>query len=158
MSENPLPRYVQRLAVVALLLAGVLLPYTPSSGQGAKDGGKGKRPDFIPADYDDYRFMLTKLGIKKMRKGREGYGKDTSSEKTANRFKDSMPDLMTFKNADKVKSSEQWPKRRAEIVEDEGERRRLWDLADRVFPEYADYRERAGRAGRVIPIFQLLAR
>ena len=47
---------------------------------------------------------------------------------------------------------------RAEIVEDEGERRRLWDLADRVFPEYADYRERAGRAGRVIPIFQLLAR
>jgi deazaflavin-dependent oxidoreductase (nitroreductase family) len=47
---------------------------------------------------------------------------------------------------------------RAEIVEDEAERQRLWALADRVFPEYADYRERAGGAGRIIPIFQLLPR
>jgi deazaflavin-dependent oxidoreductase (nitroreductase family) len=47
---------------------------------------------------------------------------------------------------------------RAQLVEDESERRRLWELADRVFPEYADYRERAGAAGRVIPIFQLLPR
>ncbi len=47
---------------------------------------------------------------------------------------------------------------RAEGVEDEDERRRLWELADRVFPEYADYRERAGQAGRVIPIIQLLPR
>jgi deazaflavin-dependent oxidoreductase (nitroreductase family) len=47
---------------------------------------------------------------------------------------------------------------RAEIVEDEAERQRLWDLADRVFPEYTDYRERAGKAGRVIPIVQLVPR
>jgi len=47
---------------------------------------------------------------------------------------------------------------RAELVEDEAERRRLWELADRVFPEYADYREQAAKAGRVIPIFQLVAR
>jgi deazaflavin-dependent oxidoreductase (nitroreductase family) len=47
---------------------------------------------------------------------------------------------------------------RAELVEDEAERQRLWDLGDRVFPEYADYREQAGKAGRVIPIFQLIAR
>jgi deazaflavin-dependent oxidoreductase (nitroreductase family) len=47
---------------------------------------------------------------------------------------------------------------RAEIVEDEAERQRLWDLADRIFPEYADYRERAGQVGRVIPIFQLVPR
>jgi deazaflavin-dependent oxidoreductase (nitroreductase family) len=47
---------------------------------------------------------------------------------------------------------------RAELVEDEAERARLWELADRVFPEYADYRERAARAGRVIPIFQLVER
>ncbi len=46
----------------------------------------------------------------------------------------------------------------AEIVEDQAERQRLWDLADRVFPEYADYREQAAKAGRVIPIFQLLPR
>jgi hypothetical protein len=47
---------------------------------------------------------------------------------------------------------------RAELVEDEVERQRLWGLADRVFPEYVDYREQAGRVGRVIPIFQLLPR
>jgi deazaflavin-dependent oxidoreductase (nitroreductase family) len=47
---------------------------------------------------------------------------------------------------------------RADVVEDESERQRLWGLADRVFPEYADYREQAGKAGRVIPIFQLTPR
>jgi len=47
---------------------------------------------------------------------------------------------------------------RAELVEGEPERQRLWSLADRVFPEYAAYREQAGKAGRVIPIFQLLPR
>jgi deazaflavin-dependent oxidoreductase (nitroreductase family) len=47
---------------------------------------------------------------------------------------------------------------RAQVVEDEAERQRLWGLADRVFPVYADYREQAARAGRVIPIFQLAAR
>jgi deazaflavin-dependent oxidoreductase (nitroreductase family) len=44
---------------------------------------------------------------------------------------------------------------RAEIVEDEAERQRLWDLADRVYPPFADFREQARRAGRVIPIVQL---
>ena len=47
---------------------------------------------------------------------------------------------------------------RAEVVEDEAERARLWELADRVFPPYAAYRERAARAGRTIPILQLVAR
>lgn len=46
----------------------------------------------------------------------------------------------------------------AEVVEDEAERQRLWQLADRVFPEYADYRERAAGHGRVIPIVQLVPR
>jgi deazaflavin-dependent oxidoreductase (nitroreductase family) len=47
---------------------------------------------------------------------------------------------------------------RAEIVEDEAERQRLWDLADRVFPQFADYRVWAAKAGRVIPIVQLVPR
>ena len=47
---------------------------------------------------------------------------------------------------------------RAEIVEDEAVRQRLWDLADRVYPQYADFREQARKAGRVIPIFQLAPR
>ena len=44
---------------------------------------------------------------------------------------------------------------RAEVVRDEGERQRLWELADRVFPEYPRYRGEAARTGRVIPIVQL---
>lgn len=47
---------------------------------------------------------------------------------------------------------------RAELVADEAERQRLWGLADRIFPEYVDYRQQAAEAGRVIPIFQLLPR
>ena len=47
---------------------------------------------------------------------------------------------------------------RAEVVDDEAERARLWELADRVFPAYAAYRERAGSAGRTIPIVQLIPR
>jgi deazaflavin-dependent oxidoreductase (nitroreductase family) len=47
---------------------------------------------------------------------------------------------------------------RAEIVEDGAERQRLWELADRVFPQFADYRRWAAAAGRSIPIVQLLPR
>lgn len=47
---------------------------------------------------------------------------------------------------------------RAELVEDEVERRRLWELADRVFPPFARYREWAARSGRTIPIVQLVPR
>jgi deazaflavin-dependent oxidoreductase (nitroreductase family) len=46
---------------------------------------------------------------------------------------------------------------RVEVVEDETVRARLWELADQVFPVYAAYRERAARAGRTIPILQLVA-
>jgi deazaflavin-dependent oxidoreductase (nitroreductase family) len=47
---------------------------------------------------------------------------------------------------------------RAKTVEDEAERQRLWDLADRVYPQYAVFREHAAKAGRVIPIIQLVRR
>jgi deazaflavin-dependent oxidoreductase (nitroreductase family) len=47
---------------------------------------------------------------------------------------------------------------RAETVEGEAERQRLWDLADRVFPQFADYRRWAARTGRTIPIVRLSPR
>jgi deazaflavin-dependent oxidoreductase (nitroreductase family) len=47
---------------------------------------------------------------------------------------------------------------RAEIVDDDAERARLFALADRVFPPYALYRERAARCGRTIPIVRLVPR
>ncbi|HMH47941.1 MAG TPA: nitroreductase/quinone reductase family protein [Solirubrobacteraceae bacterium] len=45
---------------------------------------------------------------------------------------------------------------RAEVIEDEASRARLWELADRVFPAFAAYRVSAARVGRVIPILQLV--
>jgi hypothetical protein len=100
------------LAALICSIAGGIAP--------AQDfkGGKGKTPDFIPAGYDDYQTMLDRLGIKKMRRGRDGRGPDSSSEANANPYKDSLPDLMTFKDGAKVTSADQWPKRRGEIVED----------------------------------------
>lgn len=47
---------------------------------------------------------------------------------------------------------------RANVVNDEAERLRLWELADRVFPAFARYRVTAARDGRTIPILQLLPR
>ena len=47
---------------------------------------------------------------------------------------------------------------RAEVIDDDAERARLWALADRVFPPYAAFREKAARAGRTIPIIQLVPR
>ena len=44
------------------------------------------------------------------------------------------------------------------LFEDEAARARLWELADRVFPAYAAYRDTAARTGRTIPIVQLTAR
>ena len=44
----------------------------------------------------------------------------------------------------------------AHVVQDESERARLWELADRVFPPFATYRERAASVGRAIPILQLV--
>ncbi len=100
-------------APTAGLLAVALFICASSSAQ---DKGKGKQPDFIPAGYDDYQNMLDQLGIKKMRPGRGGNARD--NEATANPYKETMPDLMTFKDGTKVTSADQWPKRRAEIVED----------------------------------------
>jgi deazaflavin-dependent oxidoreductase (nitroreductase family) len=44
---------------------------------------------------------------------------------------------------------------RAAVVEDEGERERIWNLADHVYPGYADYRARTAATGRVIKLFRL---
>jgi hypothetical protein len=116
--ENQLARCVDRFAVAALLLAFVLLAPAPASGQGVKGAGKGRQPEFIPAGYDDYQNMLDQLGIHKVRRGRDANVPDTSNEATANPYKETMPDLLTFKDGTKVTSADQWPRRRAEIVED----------------------------------------
>jgi deazaflavin-dependent oxidoreductase (nitroreductase family) len=46
----------------------------------------------------------------------------------------------------------------ATVVDDEAERNRLWQLADRVFPAFATYRRDAAKVNRSIPIVQLTPR
>ena len=46
----------------------------------------------------------------------------------------------------------------ATVVKDEDRRRRLWELADRVFPAFATYRRDAARTDRQIPLVQLTPR
>jgi hypothetical protein len=105
-------------APVTVLCAVGLLVLAASPATDGKAAAQTKQPDFIQPGYDDYQNMLDQLGIKKMRRGRDGKGKDTSDEATANPWKDTMPDLMTFKDGSKVRTADQWPKRRAEIVEE----------------------------------------
>jgi deazaflavin-dependent oxidoreductase (nitroreductase family) len=47
---------------------------------------------------------------------------------------------------------------RATTIEDQAECDRLWELADRVFPAYANYRRAAATAHRTIPLVQLTRR
>ena len=47
---------------------------------------------------------------------------------------------------------------RGTVVDDEAERQRLWQLADRVFPAFASYRRDAAKVNRSIPIVQLTPR
>jgi hypothetical protein len=108
--------WVLRPAIGVLIV--VLLVPGLTTGQGFPGPGKAKLPEFIPEGYDDYQNMLDQLGIAKMRRGRDGKGPDTSDEATANPYKDSLPDLMTFKDGSKVSTAHEWPKRRAEIAED----------------------------------------
>jgi hypothetical protein len=110
-------RCVRRLSLTGLIVL-TLAATNQSSAQDFKGKAKAKLPDFIPAGYDDYQNMLDQLGIKKVRRGRDARVQDTSDESTANPFKDSMPALMTFKDGTKVSTADQWPRRRAEIVED----------------------------------------
>lgn len=44
---------------------------------------------------------------------------------------------------------------RATVVDNDAERARLWILADRVFPAFANYRRDAAKLNRTIPIVQL---
>jgi hypothetical protein len=117
MSGNGLARCVLRLRAT-VLLAVVLFASASSSAQNPKDGSKSKQPDFIPVGYDDYQNMLTHLSIMKVRNGRDARVADTSDEATANPYKDTMPELMVCKDGTRVTTADQWPKRRAEIVED----------------------------------------
>jgi cephalosporin-C deacetylase-like acetyl esterase/lysophospholipase L1-like esterase len=70
------------------------------------------------AKYDDHQNMMDQLGIKSLRRGPDPNNQATFDEATANPYKDSMPDVLKMKNGKRVTRLDQWPRRRAEIVED----------------------------------------
>src|SRR5262245_62108541 len=74
----------------------------------------------VPARYDDHQNMMDQLGITKLRPGRNGQRQtgEGFEEETANPYKDTMPEALTMKDGTKVTRADQWPARRAEIVED----------------------------------------
>lgn len=70
------------------------------------------------AKYDDHQNMMDQLGVKTLRHGPNPNDQSTFDEAKANPYKDSMPDVLTMKDGTKVTRPDQWPKRRAEILED----------------------------------------
>jgi hypothetical protein len=71
-----------------------------------------------PGGYDDHRNMMEQLGVKALRPGESGQNQERFTEATANRYKDTLPDVLKMKDGTRVTQAEQWPKRRAEILED----------------------------------------
>jgi hypothetical protein len=68
--------------------------------------------------YDDHRNMMDQLGLKSLRRGANPNDDATYDLTKANRFMDSMPELLRMKDGTVVTGAEQWPARRAEILED----------------------------------------
>lgn len=67
---------------------------------------------------DDHQQMMQQLGISSLRPGADPKNPNTFDESSANRYKDSLPDVLKMKSGDRVKTAADWPARRAEIVED----------------------------------------
>ena len=71
----------------------------------------------LPA-FDDHQNMLEQLGVKKLRRGADPNKQDSFDEATANRYLDSLPEVLLMKDGTQVARPEQWPQRRAELQED----------------------------------------
>ncbi|NQT81914.1 hypothetical protein HQ563_02750 [bacterium] len=104
-------RYLSLFSVVVMTLGMAVaftcsVTYAAQPGQSAQDG------------YDGHQNMMDQLGIKQLRPGANPNNQSAFEEATANPYKDSMPDVLTMKDGTKVTSAAQWPKRRAEILED----------------------------------------
>jgi Spy/CpxP family protein refolding chaperone len=69
--------------------------------------------------YDDHQNMMDQLGITKLRSGKSGSNQTGPGFElaTANPWKDTMPELMKMQNGTPVTRADQWPARRAELVE-----------------------------------------
>jgi lysophospholipase L1-like esterase len=84
---------------------------------GASLGVAQQAGDDAPA-FDDHRNMMEQLGISRLRPGANPNDEKTTYDADgANRFSASMPDLLAMNDGTPVTKPEQWPARRAELVE-----------------------------------------
>ncbi|MBN1359730.1 MAG: hypothetical protein JW993_04015 [Sedimentisphaerales bacterium] len=95
---------------VAVMVLAMVVALAGSGSLAARRGPSAQE------GYDDHQYMMDQLGIKQLRPGASG--QSTFDEATANPYKDTMPDVLTMKDGTKVTRAAQWPKRRAEILED----------------------------------------
>jgi hypothetical protein len=105
-----LPRY-RCWPIIGLLL--MTSQFTPTAQ------GQTENPPAATA-YNDHQNMMDQLGVKKLRPGRNGQNQtgEGFDEATANVYKDSMPEVLQMSDGTPVTRADQWPKRRAEILED----------------------------------------
>ena len=106
--ESCPPQFSPRALMWAILAVAALL--MPAIGYGQNG--------LSPAGYDDHQNMMDQLGVKAIRRGPDPNNQTTFDEAISNPYKDSMPDVLRMKDGTRVTRARQWPKRRAEIIED----------------------------------------
>jgi cephalosporin-C deacetylase-like acetyl esterase len=89
----------------ALMVAAAAPAAPPATAPAARPG------------VDDHPNMMQQLGLKSLRPGANPNNQAIFDESKANRFADSMPDVLKMQDGTRVTSADQWPKRRAELVE-----------------------------------------
>ena len=68
--------------------------------------------------FDDHQNMMDQLGVKKVRSGADPNNQTTFDETIANPYPNSMPEVLKLKDGTLITRPEQWPARRAEILEE----------------------------------------
>ena len=118
-------KHLSRLSLVICL--GVVVDLAPAAvvGQQAQHH-EGKSRSDLPAPKSwttaqDHQQMMEQLGIQAFRPGPSGNEQDPNhanyDEEKANPFP-VLPEPLRFRNGQRVTSARQWPRRRAEIIED----------------------------------------
>src|SRR3977135_1061610 len=107
----------------AMALVILALPLSiPMMSQGFQPPSPEAQAAMRKANEEDHQKMMALLKIDKIRRGADGRDPKAEhradyDESKANPYP-TLPDPLTFNNGKKVKTAAEWPKRRAEIVED----------------------------------------
>ena len=98
-------------SILACLVVGLILVASVA------DDSCAQQESAADSKFDDHRNMMDQLGIQSLRPGANPNDPDTYDEENAKRFLGSMPDALTMNDGTAVTRPDQWPPRRAEIVE-----------------------------------------